>query len=75
MEAYGCGTPVMGCKGVCLDEAIRQEDQANWLITPQDDEALAKLIRRQYEAPQRQTMIHDYDINRMVSAFLEEVGL
>lgn len=75
MEAYGCGTPVMGCKDVCLDEAIRQEDQVNWLIAPQDDEALARLIRRHYETPQKQTMIHDYDINRMVSAFLEEVGL
>jgi len=73
MESWGCGTPVMGCRNVCLDEAIVQGNQDHWLINPGDDKTLSELIYAYWQKPIPQQMICDFDINKLVSGFICEV--
>lgn len=75
MEAWGCGTPVMGCKGVCLDEAIVPEEHDKWLIKPKDDEQLARLILAYSQCSIVQHMRHRYDMVEMIGGLVNQIAV
>lgn len=70
IEAYGCGTPVMGCKGVSIEEALSEADRDKWLIAPRDAEGLAGKIAWYMKTREEQKFVRSFDIDELVGEFL-----
>lgn len=70
VEAYGCGTPVMGCKGVSIEEALSEADQDKWLIVPSDAEGLAGKIAWYMKTHEHQQFVRRFDIDELVGKFI-----
>ena len=71
MEAVGCGTPIMGCMGVSVDEAIMPDEHHLWLFAPQNVDELVKKILYFYRNRPKQHLTQDFDIDRLVPRFLD----
>ena len=71
VEATGCGVPIMGCKGVSVDEVFSPDEQGKWLFPPRDYKALAEKIKWFYENRPRQTLVRNFDIDVLVGEFVE----
>lgn len=72
-EAYACGVPFIACKYQGIAECIREDEQDKWLIEPRNVEQLAQLIERYYNTRDRQHLCAPYDINTLISKFLESI--
>lgn len=75
VESYGCGTPVMGCKGVSVEEALSPSDQDKWLITPCDAEDLARKISWYRETREPQQFVQDFDIDELVHGLVDRLAV
>lgn len=73
MEAHGCGTPIIGCREVSVEEALPREDWDKWLFPRQDDAALARLIERYYHARDKQVLSRDFNIDTLVGTFIKDL--
>ena len=71
VEAAGCGVPIMGCKGISVEEAIASEEHDKWLFPLQDYKSLAEKIKWFYENRPRQTLARDFDIDKLMHEFIE----
>lgn len=69
-EAAACGVPFIGCYNQGYSEYINDEDKHMWLITPNDYRMLAQLIERQITNPIKQNLQFSYNINELISNFL-----
>lgn len=74
MEAVGCGTPVMGCRGVSLEEVIPEGDRANWLVAPCDSHELAKKIIAYYAEHKDFKLTQSMRIGNLAARFLDDVA-
>lgn len=70
-EAFACGVPFMGCYDQGAAECISLEERDQWLIKPHDYEQLANLIERQYKERNEQHLCQPYDIDELISNFIE----
>jgi glycosyltransferase involved in cell wall biosynthesis len=73
MEAMACGVPVMGCRGISLEEAIPQDAWGDWLVPPHDAAALADRIRKWWKRAERgkvPTLTGDLDIDHLIGRWL-----
>ena len=73
VEAFGSGTPIMGCKGVSVEEAIPEEDRERWLFSPQNAAELASKIYAYYSQRYKQRLVQNFDIDSLVGEFLIQV--
>lgn len=70
VEAYGCGTPIVGCEDVSVDECFSEAERCKWLVPRQDDEALANRIKWYIINRPQQKFVHDFDIDRLVGEYV-----
>ena len=73
MEAMACGVPVIGCRGISLEEAIPQEAWGDWLVAPHDPAALAERIRKWMSRSDRgkvPELTGDFDIDHLIGRWL-----
>lgn len=73
MECHACGTPVIGCKGVSLEEVIPIEVREQWLANPNDSKSLAEKILGFYKARPQQTLFKQVDIDVLMRDFVNEI--
>ena len=73
VEAVGCGVPVMGCRGVSIEEVIAEEDKDKWLIEPQNHVELAEKIKAFIVNRWRFRFNRSLDIDFLWKNFLEEL--
>lgn len=73
VEAHGCGVPIIGCKGVSVDECFAKEDQDKWLFEPQNDKKLAEIIKWFYNTREEQKFVDDFDIDKLVRGFIKQI--
>ncbi len=74
VEAHACGVPVMGCRGVSLEEAIPAASWDEWLVPPHDDAALAECIRKwcsHRTGAEGQPLALDLDIDHLIGHWLD----
>ena len=69
-EAAACGIPFIGCYNNGAAECITPEERDKWLISPGDYVKLAEVIERQYLCRDSQHLCKSYDIDYLVSQFL-----
>ena len=74
MEAVGCGTPAMGCKGVSLEEVIPEDERANWLVAPCDSHELAQKIIAYYRKRSEFRLIQSMKIDDLIGQFLSDIA-
>ena len=74
VEAAGCGIPIMGCRGVSIEEVIPNEDKAQWLITPCDYVELAEKIKAYREHHWSFRFNRSLDIDVLWKEFLSELS-
>lgn len=72
-EAYACGVPFMLCEHQGASEYIAAEDKEKWLFPKDDYERLSYLIEQYIENKYEQKLIYPYDINALVSDFLNHL--
>ncbi len=71
-----CGVPVMGCRGISLEEAIPKDAWGDWLVPPHDATALADRIRKWVAFPDRRkvpTLTGDFNIDHLIPRWLDFV--
>ncbi|QIU95514.1 glycosyltransferase [Bacteroides faecium] len=73
-EAYACGVPFMACKGQAICEYLLEKDATQWTFPVGDYEQLAALIKQYMHHQYEQHLVHEYDINKLIPAFLNEVS-
>ena len=73
VEAHGCGVPVIGCKGVSIEEVLSKEECDRWLISPMDVDGLARKIAWAKNRREQQTFCRPLDIEQLIVAFLDWV--
>ena len=76
MEAMACGVPVMGCRGISLEEAIPKDSWGDWLVPPHDAAALAERIRKWWSGSERRKvpeLTGDFDIDHLIGCWLDFV--
>lgn len=76
MEAMACGVPVMGCRGISLEEAIPKEAWGDWLVPPHDPAALAERILKWWNRADRGNvpeLADDFDIDHLIVRWLNFV--
>lgn len=71
VEAFGCGTPFMGCRGVSVEEAFSDEEKDKWLIAPGNDAELAVKIESYYRERPKQHLVQDFDIDCLIADFVD----
>lgn len=74
VEAHGCGVPIIGCKGVSVDECFPPEEQERWLAVPNNATSLAEKIKWFYMQRAKQVFVDDFDIDKLVRKYDERVG-
>lgn len=72
-EAYACGVPFMLCEHQGASEYIAEEDKDRWLFPKEDHERLSYLIEQYLENRYEQKLKYPYDINVLVSEFLNQL--
>lgn len=72
-EAYACGVPFIGCYHQGIAEYIVPEERDLWLVTPKDSKQLAERIENYYLYRKPQHLCKPYDINILISQFLEYI--
>ncbi len=70
VEAHGCGVPVIGCKGVSIEEVLSTDERERWLIAPMNVDDLAKKIAWAMNIRAKQSFSHLLDIDVLMSEFL-----
>jgi glycosyltransferase involved in cell wall biosynthesis len=70
-EAAACGVPFVGCYNNGAAECITPEERDKWLIAPGDYVKLAEIIERQYLYRDSQHLCKSYDIDCLVSQYLD----
>ena len=70
-EAAACGVPFAGCYNNGAAECIVPEERDKWLIEPGDYFKLADIIERQYLYRYSQYLCKSYDIDSLVSQYLD----
>lgn len=70
-EAAACGVPFVGCYNNGAAECIVPEERDKWLIEPGDYFKLADIIERQYLYRYSQYLCKSYDIDSLVSQYLD----
>ena len=76
MEAMACGIPVMGCRGISLEEAISKETWGEWLVAPHNPAALAERIRKWWSGVDHRklpTLTENFDIDHLIGRWLDFV--
>ena len=73
VEAAGCGTPIIGCRGVSIEEAIPEDDWPRWLITPKDADGLADLIYQFRLLRPRQRLTGSFAMDDLVRQLLASI--
>ena len=76
MEAMACGIPVMGCRGISLEEAISKETWGEWLVAPHNPAALAERIRKWWSGVDHRklpTLTKNFDIDHLIGRWLDFV--
>lgn len=71
LEAYACGVPFIGVRNQGAAEMVVNTDSDKWLISPYDFRRLATLIEDYYKKRYEQKLCKEYDINKLISAFLD----
>lgn len=72
-ESYACCVPFMGVYAQGAAEVISPEERDKWLIQPHDYEQLAKLIERYYNERDKQLLCKEYDIDKLITAYLHNI--
>lgn len=72
-ESYACGVPFMGVYDQGAAEVISPEERDKWLIQPHDFEQLARLIERYYNERGKQLLCKEYDIDKLIKAYLHNI--
>lgn len=70
-EAYASGVPFMGVYYQGATELIAPEERKHWLILPHDYAKLAELMMRYYKNRNKQTLIHPYNIDELITNYLK----
>ena len=73
VEAHGCGIPIMGCKGVSVDECFSDGEQEKWLFAPQDYKSLARMIEKWFKSRPKQNFVDRFDIDELVGKFVRHL--
>ena len=76
MEAMACGVPVVGCRGISLEEAISKETWGDWLVAPHSPAALAERIRKWWSGADHRklpTLTDNFDIDHLIGRWLDFV--
>lgn len=73
IEAAGCGTPVMSCRGVSIEEVIPDEDKDKWLISPCDATGLAEKIVNYYQNRFEFKFNQSLDIDYLIPEMLKHI--
>ena len=68
-EAHACGVPYLCCTGQGISELTPPE----WMFAPGDDAALARKIAWARRERPKQTLLGEWRIDPLVSAFVEKV--
>lgn len=63
----------MTCCGQGGAEYIPPEDKDKWLFAPRDHDGLAALISRFNKERYPQSVCHEYDINILITRFLDQI--
>lgn len=69
-ESYACGVPFICCENQGASECISPDESSLWLAKDHNPEHLAQLIERQYYERNTQHLIKEYDIDKLIPAFL-----
>ena len=69
-EAAACGVPFIGCINQGYSEYVPEADRGKWLIKPHDYKTLATLISRQIKEPITQPLKYTYDIDKLITQYL-----
>lgn len=72
-EAYACDVPFMLCEHQGASEYIADEDKDKWLFPKEDYERLSCLIEQYMKKRYKQKLIYPYDINVLISEFLDSL--
>lgn len=72
-EAAACGVPFMICKHQGAAEYISKEEEDMWTFEPHDYKTLARLIANAKSQKLKQTLVHSYDINILVTEYLKYI--
>lgn len=70
-EAAACGVPFIGCLNQGYSEYVA--DVERWLIEPHNYKKLSELIERQYHERAVQRLSKPYDIDTLISDFLNKL--
>ena len=73
VEAAGCGTPIMSCRGTSIEEVIPEEDKGKWLCDPLDYRGLASLIEKYIKNRWHFRFSQSLDIDLLWGKFLTQV--
>lgn len=74
-EAYACGVPFMLCEHQGASEYVSDEDKEKWLFPKEDYKRLSFLIEQYMKYRYKQKLKYPYDINILLSDFLEQLDL
>jgi len=74
IEAIGCGVPVIGCRGVSLEEVIPNVDKWKWLIVPCDYNDLAAKIRAYITNRWTFQINRSLDIDKLWKEFVDSLN-
>lgn len=74
-EAAACGVPFMLCEHQGASEYIPIEDTDKWLFAPNDDQHLSVLIYKFYTRKYKQRLLYPYDIDVLISDYLNQLDV
>lgn len=73
VESVACGTPIMGCRGISIEEVIDESEKDKWLVEPYDYRALADKILFFYRNRSSFSFNRDLRIDTLWNEFLDEL--
>ena len=73
VESVACGVPIMGCRGISIEEVIPESDKAKWLITPRNEVELAEKIVAFYTHRMPFAFNRTLDIDSLWREFLDSI--
>lgn len=74
VESAGCGTPVMGCYGVSIEEVLPEEEKGKWLFRPIDAQDLSDKILAYRDCPTEQHFTRSLEIGQIWREFLDAIA-
>lgn len=74
VEAWCCGVPFIACEDQGIEDLIRDEDRGLWLARKHDVADLTAKIEAYRQHMPRQELAGAVDIDKIVNAFVREIG-